>query len=496
MALAAVVSLCLMGTAMTPQVAVAATRCTPGPASRVVGDVDGDRHAEVVVGVPGLTGPGGARDAGGVDVHRSNGGRQRITSDTLGEGGGTRSGAHFGAAVEMGPYFDGDSCSDLVVGAPGSDEGRGAVVVLHGSRSGVATSNPLRVVAPDGAAGDHFGASVAVGEGEDGVHLWVGAPGRTVAGRAAAGQVYDYLVTNDFTLRLVGTLSYATAGVAGQPAAGDRFGEVLNGWGSAVMIGVPRRTVHGQARAGEVVWAARGDDEAPTFTARVVNQDSPSVPGKAERGDRFGAAVMDGRLDWIGVPGEDLGDVVDAGMVHSELTLDDQGRLGGGRIITQNTRGIPGRAERGDRFGATLTTVSRIQCDSTSSLAVGAPGESVGSVAGAGSITLIPERGEGDAAPTPSGCATARALTQRSGLPGRLAARNHVGASLATLDVNAENGLGYRSGLVIGVPGQDTTVRNAGVVVSLRRLGTAETYRTIGPATRGQSYGSVLAQLR
>jgi len=91
---------------------------------------------------------------------------------------------------------------------------------------------------------------------------------------------------------------------------------------------------------------------------------------------------------------------------------------------------------------------------------------------------------------------TARVLTQRTSLPGRLASRNHVGATLATLDVNAENAVDYRSGLVIGVPGQDSTVRDAGRVVSLPQLGSPKTYRKIGGDVRGQSYGSVLAQLR
>jgi hypothetical protein len=489
-------ALCLLATATGPQGAHAATRCSQNGSGPVVGDLDGDQRADVVVGVPNLTGSAAEDSVGGVDVHLSGGGRQRVTLDAVNKGGGSERGARFGAAVELGPYFDQDSCSDLVVGAPGLDEGRGAVFVLHGSGLGVATAGSVRIVAPDGAAGDSFGASVATGAGEDGVHLWVGAPGRDVAGRTQAGEVYDYLVGPAFDLRLVGTLNYATAGVPGDPAAGDRFGQVLNGWGSAVMVGVPRRTVHGQAGAGEVVWASRGLDESPTFTAMVVNQDSPSVPGKAERGDHFGAALADGLLDWVGVPGEDLGDIADAGLVHSEFTLNDEGQLGGGHIITQNTPGIPGRAERGDHFGAALATVTGMRCRSTDDLAVGAPGESVGSVPAAGSVTLITERADGEKEPAPPGCAVATVLTQRTRLPGRLAARNHVGATLATLDVNRENAVDHRSGLVVGVPGQDRAVRDAGMVVSLPQLGSRRSYRKIGGDVREQAYGSVLAQLR
>ena len=489
-AAAAVVALGPWAATAAPPVAEAAPPCTRSVADRVVGDVDGDRRADLVVGVPHRTGSGGRDDAGGVDVHLRDGGRQRVSAGVLG---GQR-GARFGAAVALVPYFDLDLCSDLAVGAPGVDGGRGGVVLLHGSRQGVETADPLRIEAPDGAAGDHFGASLATGLGDDGAHLWVGAPGRAVGGRARAGVVYDYLVEN-FEARLVGRLSYASPGVVGAPAAGDRFGQVLNGWGSTVVVGVPRRTVHGQARAGEIVLASRGLDEVPTFSADVVNQDSPSVPGRAERGDRFGAALADGLLDWVGVPGEDLGDVVDAGAVHAEFRLDDEGRRGGGRIITQDTAGIPGRAERGDHFGAALATATRLVCNSTRSVGIGAPGESVGSVVGAGSVTLVTERGTGDPA-APPGCAGARVLTQRTTLPGRRALRNHLGATLATLDVDAENAVGHRSGLVIGVPGQDSTVRDAGRVVALPRLGTPRSHREIGGDVRGQAYGSVLAQLR
>jgi hypothetical protein len=201
-------------------------------------------------------------------------------------------------------------------------------------------------------------------------------------------------------------------------------------------------------------------------------------------------------LDWVGVPGEDLGDIADAGLVHSQFSLNDEGQLGGGQILTQNTPGIPGRAERGDHFGAALATVKGMTCSSTPGLAIGAPGESIGTVTGAGSVTLVTERDGGEKEPVPPRCASSRVLTQRSSVPGRLAARNHVGATLATLDLNKENAVDYRSGLLIGVPGQDSRVRDAGMVVSLPQLGSTTIYRKIGGDVRGESYGSVLAQLR
>src|SRR5215213_6436679 len=125
-----VATFCLVGVAVAPQVTYAATPCTRADPDPVVGDVNGDHRAEVVVGVPNLTGPGGWDQAGQVDVHLSDGGRQRVALDDLGQQGGAVRGARFGAAAEMGPYFDQDNCSDLVVSAPGLDDGQGAVFVL------------------------------------------------------------------------------------------------------------------------------------------------------------------------------------------------------------------------------------------------------------------------------------------------------------------------------------------------------------------------------
>ena len=59
-----------------------------------------------------------------------------------------------------------------------------------------------------------------------------------------------------------------------------------------------------------------------------------------------------------------------------------------GSRLDQNSAGVPGVAEAGDRFGRSLDTVNVI-CDGTSRLAVGVPGEDVGSAANAGSVQLF-----------------------------------------------------------------------------------------------------------
>ena len=479
-ALSTFAALAVLGTAAPPGVAQAATpSCSVDDfdARRLDGDVNGDRSPEVVVGVPNLIDEGAA-DAGGVDVHLSGGGRQRVTLAALGEAGDSPSGARFGAAVAT-AELDGDVCDDLVVGAPGL--GSGAVLLVHGSRLGLTTAGVVRVTAPAGAAGDAFGASVAaVPRSDGGTDLWLGAPGRTVAGQAAAGVVYRYRVDADADATIVSTLSYATAGVDGAPAAGDRFGEVLAPTSEGVAVGVPRRTVQGRARAGEVVFVTASPTD---LSAAVVNQSTPSVPGAAEAGDRFGAALARGA---IGVPGEDLGTVTDAGSVQV-FRLTPAGVVPG-RSYTQDSAGVPGAAERGDRFGAALAAGTWLLCQEQSDLAIGAPGESIGRATGAGSVTLVSSPGGG--AP----CSPPRVLTQRRALPGGLAAGNHVGAALATLSGDREQEEDFRSHLVVGIPGQDGSVRDAGAVVAVLTQSTP-IYRSVGGPVRGQAYGSVLVPL-
>ncbi len=86
-----------------------------------------------------------------------------------------------------------------------------------------------------------------------------------------------------------------------------------------------------------------------TFT-----QNSAGIAGTVEAGDRFGASLgfRDRRTMIIGVPGEDVGTVVDAG---SAQIL----RVGKSNIsapypsLTEDSPGTPGVVQTGSRFGST-----------------------------------------------------------------------------------------------------------------------------------------------
>ena len=89
------------------------------------------------------------------------------------------------------------------------------------------------------------------------------------------------------------------------------------------------------------------------------------------------------------MPNEDIGSRVDAGGVTIVQDIYDFPETGIG--FDQNSPGVPGEAEAGDFFGRSLDTV---QVGGTSRLAVGVPGEDVGSDANAGMVQLFTSDGE------------------------------------------------------------------------------------------------------
>ena len=185
-------------------------------------------------------------------------------------------------------------------------------------------------------------------------------------------------------LKTAGSIQYQQGSrkVPGAPEKGDRFGASLAGGGT--LIGAPGEDVGSIVDAGAVTWQLR----------YVLTQDSAGIPGTAERGDQFGAAVAVSGTLWgeeetgglvsyyligIGAPGEDIGSTKDAGVVtfasddvFDEFDDEDDAPV----AIIQSTWSPRLRAESGDRFGATMS----IRADGRK-LIIGAPLEDVNSTA-------------------------------------------------------------------------------------------------------------------
>lgn len=480
----------------------AAVACDPGnrlPDS----DVDGDSVHDTVVGMPA------ADDAtGAVDVRGSGTAPLVLTAAALGAG--TGPGQRFGAAVVM-TDLDDDGCSDLVVSAPlegqsaasdGAGGAEGQVHIVFGSPTGLLTTGAITVPHASSAL-DGFGTSLAVvsrttgaGEVRD---LYVGAPGADVGAAPDAGEVFRYVVRPDATHRVSVTFAEVrhegAAGVTGIAETGDRFGSVLAPARGGVLVSAPLEDVGTVVDAG-AVWHLTVTDEGAPTTSRGWSQDTAGVPGRAEAGDRFGSSLdARGSTAVVGVPREDVGRLVDAGSVQVLRLRPGRGRYVLGPGLTQDSPGIPGAAEAGDRFGEAVATGVWFLCQENVDLAIGAPGEDVGTTADAGTVTLV---ADGVPAGTP-GCAP-KVLRQGSGLAGATEAGDAVGSVLGHLTSPNDVDEDARDPLLVGVPLEDVgATPDAGIVqpafgglVANGVLRPALT--SSGGALPAQRYGAVLTR--
>jgi len=185
--------------------------------ARNIGDVDGDRVADLVTSAP-TNGEGGSA-AGKVYVYSGKTGTLLWTAKG-------QPNAQLGIGVEAAGDFDGDGTPDVAAGAPGTDK-----AYVYSGRTGAV----LRVLEGE-KTGDAFGRRVAAagdvnrdGHGD----LLVSAPNHGTAG-AGAGRVYVFSGRD-------GSRLFTVDG----EAAGDGFGNALAG-----------KTVNGQSWI--VVGAAAG----------------------------------------------------------------------------------------------------------------------------------------------------------------------------------------------------------------------------------------------
>lgn len=167
--------------------------------------------------------------------------------------------------------------SQVLIGAPSADSGRGAA--YHFQKSGATCVQRAVLKASDGLAGDGFGGAVAITEGR----AVVGAPQRG----SSAGAAYFFTQS--------GAVWQQTQ-VVTQPSAlaGDFFGDAVAIDGTRAMAGAPGR---GSATGAVYVYGF-----GATWTLA-----SQLAPADAASGDRFGTALgLHRRTLLVGAPGDDL----------------------------------------------------------------------------------------------------------------------------------------------------------------------------------------------
>ena len=287
-------------------------------------------------------------------------------------------------------------------------------------------------------------------------------------------------------------LTQDSGGVPGGPERADHFGQVLAALPAGVLVGQPEEDVGTLVDAGMLtVLPAPGVPGGPGPYA--ATQDTPGIPGAAEAGDRLGAALDThpavGRAPerahpvWVSAPREDLGELRDAGLVH---------RLVAGRssftsvlALTQDSPGVPGAVEAGDRFGASVLSAAwdgGQECTDPLQAALGAPGEDVGTVRDAGSVTLFHSDLDGTAA-----CSDMRSVHQGADAE----AGDKLGTSLGRIEHNWPSPPYVSDEVLMGAPAEDVGAAvDAGLVDT--RHGDAHT-RAVARA--GVRFGQVLHRL-
>ncbi|MFI2356445.1 trypsin-like serine protease [Streptomyces anulatus] len=364
----------------------------------------------------------------------------------------------FSGAAEVNDRFGGslatfdhnlDGCTDLAVGVPGeaigTNAGAGGVHIVYGSPAGLgqgkATVNLVQgsgsgALAGMGAeAGDRMGEAIAAGTTIAGVpYLAIGLPGEDGSGFTNAGAVV-YLHGTGQTNVLI---NQASEGVAGAMENNDDFGASLAGSPQHLAIGAPGEAIGGMADAGAVSVFNHKLNAAKIPTGLAgLDQNLAEIEDASEAADTFGfslsmtdyrpnaAATGTESLLVIGTPGEGTSTIPATGRIDVvRLTPTGFSQLSG---VHQGTTGMTGANENGDRFGHTVSAIStRPDAVSTATntlVAVGVPGEDIGTATDAGGVYtfgLLGAPGDSDTTVHPGA----------AGLPGAPVTGEQVGSAV------------------------------------------------------------------
>lgn len=150
--------------------------------------------------------------------------------------------------------------------------------------------------------------------------------------------------------------------------------------------GPDRPDDHHEPLTGGVVGVYFGSEEGlkgvdEYGTVDPVWTQASGVPGAGWLGDGFGADVSLAGIDGdgyddlaIGAPGEDIGTIADAGALWLLRGSATGLTAAGAKSFDQNSAGVPGTAERADRWGGQVR-LADTDDDGRSELLAAAPGE-------------------------------------------------------------------------------------------------------------------------
>ncbi|MEV7405889.1 FG-GAP repeat protein [Streptomyces sp. NPDC091267] len=420
-------------------------------------DFNGDGYEDVLIGAPAGT-VGGKWAAGYVTVQYgapSGIGTSRsavFSQNTDGVRGAAEQGDGFGRALATGD-LDGDGYDDAIVGVPGEDVepagDAGGAVVLWGSPKGLSGTDSDWLQADEPTAYAEFGGALAA------AHFSPDISGDQLAVTDRSDlTVFQY----DAALLKKGTAPLAAAehkdDIPAEPGheiapksltTGDYDG---NGLADLVVSGVTTGTASGKG------WSAYFSGQVQGLTFERSLRGGPSVASGDVNNDGYDDLVTADPSR----PDSDGGGAGDGGVVGVYY-----GSAGDGPVVgaegpgtppvwwTQDSAGIPGTSERGDGWGTDLS-VADTNGDGYADVAIGAPGEDVGTALDAGAVWVL--RGTADGVTAAGAASWDQDSANVPGVPER---GDGWGGQVRLTDPDKDG----RFGLLAAAPGED---QNNGVV--------------------------------
>jgi hypothetical protein len=355
-------------------------------------DLDADGVADLVMGAPRES--VGAFRGGAVFVVSG-----PIASGTAGEAFtvadsvmyGTSSSGNAGFAIAEAGDQDGDSLTDVVIGAPGWSSDFGAVYLASGPTAG-ATRPLSRSVRLQATVYGRHGAQVDGGgdlDGDGQADLLIGAPYRTWGASSQAGAVFTVLgpVTADTTLAAVGTaMGGGTAsGLMGEmlDLAGDLNGDGLDD----AVVGAPYEPASGAAGSG-LTYVVFGPATASGDISTLA--DITIAPGATA--DYCGRHVDgSGDLDGDGSPDLVLGcPYTSDRATYGGAAYVLYGPLTAGSLTTDDSGGSILGDQAYEYGGYAVQSAGDLDGDGTSDLLVASPGWDNGSANETGRVSFFP----------------------------------------------------------------------------------------------------------
>ncbi len=471
-------------------------------------DFNKDGFDDVVIGAPNED-SGSKKDTGVVHVlYGSTGGAkttgsQMWSQDSSGIADGGEPGDLFGFAVATGD-LNKDGYDDLAIGAPAEDIGTiadaGVVHVLLGSPSGLrASGSKMWSQNSTGVPGaseksDRFGSALAMGNFDafGGDDLAVGAPGEAIGPFASAGSV-TVLRGSSGGLTSSGAQQWTqdSAGIDFFADPGDAFGAALatgdfqGDRNDELAIGAPGDDVDAGDEGSVAIMRGSVVGLRPAgLLVDVIPQDqNQALSETPEPGDAFGQSVeiadvggygaIDGYADLVvGVPGQDIGGLANAGAVRV-IYSDHSGPW----IGTQTLSGADvSSGQAGARFGSKLAggvtdrSIFKPTIDAVrGELFVGAPLADDGEHRDAGNVAVFVSGPDWTA--TNLVALDGTVVWEQSGtLSGNAEPKDYLGAAVSMADVDGD---GWQDG-IFAAPGEDVgSAVDAGSVAIVRKRGNA-----------------------